>query len=283
MRNELNKKYYLKILKFLSISALLYIAYGILIFMMQRSILFPTDYARGPQGISEQIPDSAKIWIKTEFGKSETWYLAPFNSKLNETHPLIIIGHGNADVIDKWVTLVSRLREVGIGVLLVEYPGYGRSSGHPTQESITKAFIASYDSILTMPEIDSEKIILLGQSIGGGPICALAKERPSASIILISTFTSVRTFASQYFLPEFLIRDPFDNLSLIKNYDNPVLIVHGTNDNLIPFEEGKILYSASKNGKMISKDGGHNSTIKNWRLFWDNDVLPFLRNNGILG
>jgi len=250
--------------------------------MLQRTILFPTDYAKGSRGVSEQIPDSAIFWIKTEFGKSETWYLAPFNSNLNETHPLVIIGHGNADVIDKWVTLVSRLREVGIGVLLVEYPGYGRSSGQPTQASITKAFIASYDSIITKSEIDSEKIILLGQSIGGGPICALAKERPSASIILISTFTSVRTFASQYLLPEFLIRDPFDNLSLIKTYNNPVLIVHGTDDNLIPYEEGKILYTAAKNGKIISKDGGHNTTIKNWRLFWDGDILPFLRKNGVL-
>lgn len=282
MKNKLNNNFYRKTLKFLSISALLYIVYGILIFMMQRSILFPTQYAKGPQGISEQIPDSAKIWIETKFGKSETWYLAPFDSKLNETHPLIIIGHGNADVIDKWVNIVSRFREVGIGVLLVEFPGYGRSTGNPTQESITSAFIASYDSILIKAEIDSEKIILLGQSIGGGPICALAKERPSAAIILISTFTSVRTFASQYFLPEFLIRDPFDNLSLIKTYDNPVLIVHGINDNLIPFEEGKILYSVSKNGKMISKNGGHNSTIKNWRKFWDNEVLPFLRENGVL-
>ncbi len=152
------KKIYIKAIKFLSIGAIFYIAYGFLIFMLQRDILFPTDYAKGPRGVSEQIPDSAKIWIETEFGKSETWYLAPFNSKLNETHPLIIIGHGNADVIDKWVTLVSRLREVGIGVLLVEFPGYGRSTGHPTQESITKAFIASYDSILTKPEIISENI-----------------------------------------------------------------------------------------------------------------------------
>ncbi len=276
------KKLYQKSIKFLSIGALFYIAYGILIFILQRDILFPTDYARGPKGISEQIPDSAKIWIDTEYGNSETWYLAPFQKELDKPHPLIIIGHGNADVIDKWVNIVSRLREVGIGVLLVEYPGYGRSSGQPTQESITNAFIASYDSILSKPEIDPEKIILLGQSIGGGPICALAKERPSAAVILISTFTSVRTFASQYFLPEFLIRDPFDNLNVIKNYNNPVLIVHGKNDNLIPFEEGKILYAAVKNGKMISNDGGHNSTITNWLLFWDNDILPFLRKNGIL-
>jgi len=276
------KKIYIKAIKFLSIGAIFYIAYGVLIFMLQRDILFPTDYAKGPRGVSEQIPDSAIFWIETDFGKTETWYLAPLHPQINEPHPLIIIGHGNADVIDKWVSIVSPLREVGIGVLLVEYPGYGRSSGEPTQESITKAFIASYDTIITKTEINSKNIILLGQSIGGGPICALAKERPSAAVILISTFTSVRTFASNYFLPEFLIRDPFDNLAVIQNYDNPVLIVHGKSDNLIPFEEGEILYAAAKNGMMISNDGGHNSTITNWPLFWDNDVLPFLRMNGVL-
>ena len=72
------KKVYIKTIKFLSIGAILYIAYGALIFILQRDILFPTDYARGPIGISEEFPDSAKIWINTQFGKSETWYYLLF-------------------------------------------------------------------------------------------------------------------------------------------------------------------------------------------------------------
>ena len=193
----------------------------------------------------------------------------------------MIVGHGNGDVIDRWVNPVARLREIGIGILLVEYPGYGRSQGNPNQEDITKVFIKSYDSIIKNPKIDKNKIILLGQSIGGGAICTLAKERPSCAMILISTFTSVRIFASQYYLPSFLVRDTFDNFSLVSIYKSPILFIHGENDTLIPFAESEELNNVAQNGKLISLDGGHNM-IRKWRPFWDNQVIPFLRENEIL-
>ncbi len=266
---------------FLSIVVFLYIAYCIFFFIIQRSILFPIEYAKVPVGVAEQIPDSSKIWIKNQFGLTETWYLPPVNLDSNKTHPLIIIGHGNGDVIDDWVNRVLKLREIGIRVLLVEYPGYGRSKGKPNQEDITKVFIKSYDSIITKPEIDKNKIILLGQSLGGGAICALAKKRPSAAMILISTFTSVGVFASQYYLPKFLVKDTFDNLSVVSNYTKPILFIHGKNDKIIPFTESEKLNSAAKNGRLIILGGGH-SMIKKWGPFWNNQVIPFLKENKIL-
>lgn len=266
---------------FLSIVVFLYIAYCAFFFIIQRNILFPIEYAKVPSGIAEQIPDSSKIWIENKFGSTETWYLPPINLGSELEHPLIIIGHGNGDVIDRWVNLVARLREIGIGVLLIEYPGYGRSQGKPNQENITQVFIKSYDSIIANSRIDKNKIILLGQSIGGGAICALAKKRPSSAMILISCFTSVRIFASQYYLPKFLIRDTFDNLSVVSTYENPILFAHGKNDKLIPFTESKKLNDVAQNGKLISLDGGHN-VIKKWRPFWNNQVIPFLKENKIL-
>jgi len=266
---------------FLSIVVFFYIAYCIFFFIFQRNFLYPIEYAKVPEGVAEQIPDSSKIWLKNDFGNTETWYLPPVNLDSNKSHPLIIIAHGNGDVIDDWVNRVSKLREIGIGVLLVEYPGYGRSKGKPNQEDITKVFIKSYDSIITKPEIDKNKIILLGQSLGGGAICALAKERPSAAMILISTFTNVGFFASQYYLPKFLVKDTFNNLSVVSNYTKPILLVHGKNDKVIPFTESEKLNSVAKNGRLIILDGGHDM-IKNWRLFWNNQVIPFLKENKIL-
>ena len=122
----------------LSTVAVLYIAYCVFFFVIQRSILFPIEYAKVPKGISEQIPIRSKIKIRNDFGVTETWFLPPFNVDSNKTYPLMIVGHGNGDVIDRWVNLVVRLREVGVGILLVEYPGYGRSKGEPKQENITK-------------------------------------------------------------------------------------------------------------------------------------------------
>lgn len=258
-----------------------YCAYCIFFYLLQRKLIFPTDFVGVPKGIVEQIPDSSKYWIENEFGKTETWYLPPLNFEYNKTYPLMIIAHGNADIIDRWVEVVKFLRKSGIGVLLVEYPGYGRSKGNPSQHNITEVFLKSYDIIIKKSEIDKNKIILLGQSIGGGAVCSLAKERPSNLMILISTFTSIDIFASQYLLPKFLVKDTFDNLSVVSNYKNPSLFVHGKNDNIIPISESEILNNAAQNGKLIKLDGGHNM-IRNWEPFWKNIVIPYLNKNGIL-
>jgi pimeloyl-ACP methyl ester carboxylesterase len=278
MNNINYRKYSITIFSY---AAIIYIAYCVFFFILQRNLLFPVEHAMVPDGISERIPDSSKLWIENDFGKTETWYLPPIKINSEKKHPLIIVGHGNGDVIDRWLSVVSKLREIGIGVLLVEYPGYGRSDGRPNEKDITNVFIKSYDLIISKPEINKNKIILLGQSIGGGAICALANNRPSNALILISTFTDVGVLAAQYYLPKFLVKDRFDNLAVVSKYEKPILIVHGRNDNLIPFSESEKLNSVALNSKLITLNGGHNM-IKKWRPFWENIVIPYLDNNKIL-
>jgi pimeloyl-ACP methyl ester carboxylesterase len=277
MRNNKVKKYSILIT---SIVVVMYVAYCTFFYVTQRSLLFPIDFLNIPNGIAEQIPEKSKLKIENDFGNTESWYLPPFNIDSNKSYPIMIIGHGNGDLIDSWVNIISYLRENDIGVLLVEYPGYGRSEGKPNQEDITKVFIKSYDLIIAKPEVDKNKIILLGQSIGGGAICSLAKQRSSSAMILISTFTSTSIFASKYFLPKFLIKDDFDNLSVVKNYQEPILFVHGKNDKLIPITESEKLRDTSVNGELVVLNGGHNM-IKSWRPFWQDVVMPFLKRNGI--
>ena len=193
----------------------------------------------------------------------------------------MIIAHGNADLIDRWIKIAEILNSKGIAVLLVEYPGYGRSTGDPSQESISRVFIDAYDIITKRAEIDKDKILLLGQSIGSGAVCSLAQERPFAAIILISAFTNIGIFAKNYFLPKFLVKDPFDNLSVISNIDRPVLFIHGIDDDLIPYEESEKLLAASKNGMLIGIEGEHNLML-NRTSFWVNHIVPFLKRNDIL-
>jgi len=276
---NMNFKKFAKIL--LSFVAIIYFAYCTYFYYVQRDMLFPIEYVKVPNNISTKIPESSKLWIDNSFGQTESWYLPPLNLDSNLTYPLIIVAHGNGDVIDKWVNTTSFLRENGIAILLVEYPGYGRSAGRPNQKDITEVLIKSYDEILNKPEIDKNKITFLGQSVGGGAICSLAKKRKSASMILISTFTNVNIFASQYYLPKFLVKDEFDNLSVVSNYEKPLLLVHGENDSLIPISEAKKLKSAARKGELIVLEGGHN-TIKKWRPFWEDIVFPFLSKNNLL-
>jgi pimeloyl-ACP methyl ester carboxylesterase len=168
----------------------------------------------------------------------------------------------------------------GLGWSL-KYPGYGRSQGSPTQASITEAFVAAYDALLDHPQVDPTAIVLFGRSVGGGAVAALAAQRPSAALILFSTFTNVRSFATRYGLPGWAVRDPFDTLAVVQAYRQPVLIFHGRRDRTIPYVHAVTLHQAASQGELISLACDHNDCVTDWERFWQ-EVQPFLREAGVL-
>jgi hypothetical protein len=141
--------------------------------------------------------------------------------------------------------------------------------------------VAAYDALVARKDVDPSRIVLFGRSLGGGAVCALAAKRPSAALILLSTFTSVQSLASHFLVPGFLVLDPFDNLALVGSYSGPVLVVHGSNDNLIPYDHGTALYRAAQRGKMLTYDCRHNDCPPSWDAFWQ-DVESFLLGAGII-
>ncbi|MCP4673219.1 MAG: prolyl oligopeptidase family serine peptidase, partial [Desulfobacula sp.] len=155
-----------------------------------------------------------------------------------------------------------------------------RSKGSPSQESITQAFIKAYDFIVKQKDIDPDKIVFLGRSIGGGAVCSLARQRKPAAIILMSSFINTKSFAGKYLAPGALILDPFDNLKTMEQYSGPALIIHGRDDELIPYDHGLQLHKACKNSKLITYDCGHNNCPPNLDIFI-NDVKSFLEESGI--
>ncbi len=225
--------------------------------------------------MSADIVGLEKIWIDTDSGKIESWFVPPAGEAPKKPFPMVICAHGNAELIDFWPQDFRKFSEMGLGMLLVEYPGYGRSAGSPSQQSITEAFIAAYDIIVSRKDVDPSKIIFFGRSLGGGVICSLAEKRPSAAFVLMSTFISARSFASRYLVPSFLVRDPFHNDEIVSNYTGPVLIIHGIWDNIIPYAHGKTLYQIALHGKMITYNCAHNDCPPNWEVFWK-DIESFL-------
>ncbi len=263
-------------------SLVLYVGYCLLLFLGQRHMLFPR-YLLPPLVVEdhEKAPPLETIWIQTRFGKVEAWYLPPARSSNNQPAPLVIFAHGNAERIDFCIQELLQFTLWGMGVLLVEFPGYGRSEGKPSQASITETFVTAYDLMAGREDVDASKIILYGRSIGGGAICSLLKYRRAAAVILMSTFTSARSFASRYLVPAFLVRDPFDNLSVLKAFQGPLLILHGKHDEVIPYAHGNALYQASPNARFLSYECGHNDCPPDWSRFWE-DVEEFLRSAGLV-
>jgi pimeloyl-ACP methyl ester carboxylesterase len=258
-----------------------YCGYCIFLFLVQRSILFPRNQIPFPRQPEIGISGLVKIWLNTEYGKIETWYLPPASGLQSKRAPAVIFGHGNGEIIDYWPETLQHFNRMGIGLMLVEYPGYGRSGGRPSQKSITGTFVAAYDTLISREDVDPAKIILFGRSVGGGAICALAGLKPSAALILMSTFTSVQAMAAKFLTPKFLVRDPFDNLEIIKSYPGPVLVIHGRNDRIVPFSHGTRLHQAAKNSQLITYESGHNDCPPDLNQFWQ-DVELFLMDNKII-
>ncbi len=258
-----------------------YCVYCIFLFLMQRSMIFPRNQIPFPTGTGIRIPGLEKIWLDTEFGKVETWYLPPVSVSKSRPVPAVIFAHGNGELIDYWPEELQNFSRMGIGLLLVEYPGYGRSTGTPSQQSITGTFVAAYDALVSRKEVDPSRIVLFGRSVGGGAVCSLAVQRPSAALVLMSTFTSIQSMASKFLAPKFLVRDPFNNLEVIKGYKGPVLVIHGRYDSIIPYDHGAKLHKAAKNSTLITYEAGHNDCPPDWNQFWK-DIELFLTNKGII-
>jgi pimeloyl-ACP methyl ester carboxylesterase len=261
-------------------AVVLYAAFLIALYFEQGSIIYPGVKNRVdrvlPQGQGGEV-----IQISTATDNVEALFLPATAATDAKQKPLVIFGHGNGEVIDYWVASLDGFRERGIGVLLVEYPGYGRSTGSPSERSIRAVMDAAYDRIVTDGRVDSTRIVGFGQSLGGGAICQLAKDRPLRALILESTFPSLDIFVAGYWAPSFLLHDHFDSLSAVKHFPGPVLVIHGRDDRLIPWEQGKRLASAAAHSTFKVYDCGHGCWDPERLPFW-RDAVPFLVGAGVL-
>jgi fermentation-respiration switch protein FrsA (DUF1100 family) len=264
----------------LCIGALLaYGMYAVFYFSIQRKLLFP--------GRQIEIPSAGtapgfvqKIPLAVSFGSVESWFVPAADGSGEGRRPAVIFAHGNAEIIDYCLDELLPYRDLGIHLLLVEFPGYGRSEGEPSERTIAETMAAAYDRIAARDDVDAGRIFAHGRSVGGGAICRLAAQRPLRALVLQSTFTSVRSFAARYFLPPLLVRDPFDNLSVVRSFNGPVLVIHGRHDEIIPYKNGVRLASAAKNGKLLSYDCAHNDCPPDHGRYW-NDISGFLASAGI--
>ena len=269
------------LVKILAWGLLAYLIYAGLLLVFQRHVLFPRYQI--PDVPDPSIPNThfEKIWLKTGFGNTEAWFLSAHHKAPTEAKPVLIFAHGNAELIDFWPDEFSRFASHGIAVFLVEYPGYGRSAGHPSQKTITETFTAAYDYVVERSDVDPSRVILMGRSLGGGAVCALGSKRPCAAMILMSTFTSIKTFAKRFLVPPALVRDPFDNLAFVSTFNNPVLVIHGKQDDLIPLSHGLKLARAAKNARMHTYACKHNDCPPSWEQL-EEDIILFLREAGVI-
>ncbi len=264
-------------MKILAAALLLYGLYCLGLFFLQRQMMFPRFWLEPG---ADAAPAGVVVdWIEAPFGRVETWYMPPKQS--TEPAAAVIVAHGNGELIDDLPAEFSPLQAMGMAVLLVEYPGYGRSKGAPGQQRIAEIFRRAYDRLAARPEIDAARIVFFGRSLGGGAVCDLTRFRKARAVVLVSTFTSARSFARRYLAPGFLVRDPFDNEAALRRYPGPVLVVHGRHDEVVAFSHAGALARAASDARLTVLDCGHNDCPPEPVRFW-RQAAAFFKEAGVL-
>lgn len=244
-----------KILRVLGFIALLYVAYGAALYLFQDRLLFPGAALPVPAR-SFVVKDAQLIELPFDGGQSTAYFLPAIGTVGGKTGA-VIIAHGNGKLADYLVDAFSGWRSLGIALLIVEYPGYGRAPGKPSDKSIRQAMVAGYDWLASRSDIDSGRIAAHGVSLGGGAVGLLLRERPLAGAMLHATFTSLRSFPPQYGLPAFLLRNEMNTLEAVERTNTPVFVIHGKYDTIIPPEHGIALAKAAKMKDFVLWECGH--------------------------
>ena len=176
---------------------------------------------------------------------------------------VVVWFHGNGEDLADAVPMVSLLRTLGVGVLAVEYPGYGVAGGTPSEQGAYAAAESALSWLRTERGVDDARVVLLGQSLGSGVATEMASRGHGARLVLISPFTSVAEMARRLFpfFPARFVRHRFDTLSKAASISMPVLILHGTEDEVVPFSMGERLAAAFPQARLVQIPGGQHNDL----------------------
>ena len=243
-----------------------------LAYTFQRKLIYVPDPERvtpehaNLKGVSENV-------ITTPDGEHlVTWWTAPKPGK-----PVVLYFHGNGGNISWRSGRVQMLQQAGFGVMTLSYRGYGGSTGAPSEAAIIADAQLAYDH-LRDKGFGPSQIVLFGESLGSGVAVQLAASRSVAGLVLDSPYSSLTDVASRRFpiLPvRLLLQDQFNSMGHIKDVHVPLLIVHGDQDDVVPYDLGRRLFeTANEPKKFLTLPGaGHTAPLKDGS--WDT-IRPFL-------
>ena len=193
----------------------------------------------------------------------------------------VLLFHGNAGNISHRIDYALMFRRLGYSTLLVDYRGYGLSTGKPSEDGTYRDADAAWRWLTESRGLKERDIVLFGESLGGGVASWLALRHTPRALVLASTFTAAVDLGAELyaFLPVRLIsRFSYDTLSRLAEVRAPVLVVHSPGDDIIPYSHGERLYAAAREPKsFLELSGGHNDGFVFARPEWVSALGKFLR------
>eukprot|EP00933_Yihiella_yeosuensis_P076722 TRINITY_DN86641_c0_g1_i1.p1 TRINITY_DN86641_c0_g1~~TRINITY_DN86641_c0_g1_i1.p1 ORF type:complete len:421 (+),score=93.80 TRINITY_DN86641_c0_g1_i1:40-1263(+) len=243
----------------------------LLVFLLQRKLLFlPQPNIADPAVTGGEI-----VLLQTDKAgplngaRQAAVYFPPKDAEA----PVFAFFHGNGDQIG-WTSayLGQQMQSAfGAGFVGIEYPGYGLAEGKPSEESIYEASEQMLRHFAKERGLDSGRVVLLGHSVGAGVAMEMAARGLGSKLILLSPFLSVAEMACEIYpflapvlrIAPFFVRDQFDNSAKADSLKMPVLVIHGKQDEIVPFSQGKTLSGKVKGAQLFAVEGvGHNDVFE---------------------
>ena len=195
--------------------------------------------------------------------KLDGWFLP-----VEAPRATLLFFHGNAGNISHRLESLDFFHSLGLAVFILDYRGYGRSEGSPSEVGTYKDAEAAWRYLTETRGLSPSEILLFGRSLGGAMAAYLASRHKAMGLVLESTFTSVPALAAEHYpwVPvRWLIRYHYPTLERLPGLRMPLWIVHSNEDEIVPFSHGQALYEAAGEPKrLLEIRGGHNDPV-GWR------------------
>ncbi|MGL5095237.1 MAG: alpha/beta fold hydrolase, partial [Planctomycetia bacterium] len=221
------------------------------LYRLERSLLYhPTPAAT--EFFAPPSPLIQDVFLKTKSGVALHAWWRPTEVEPSET-PAVLYLHGNAGNLScRGMSIEEWVRETGSPVFIVDYPGYGKSGGAPSEQGCYEAGEASLEW-LAANGYPAERVVLMGTSLGGGVAVELALRHPTCrALVVVKSFLSIPDMARRLYpsIPlHLVVRDRFDNHAKVGRLKPPALYAYGDRDVLIPLDVGRALFAAAADPK----------------------------------
>ncbi len=265
----------------LQIALLVYLGLAALIYFKQSSLVFLPEMDRGFRASPADIGlPFTPLSLATADGETLDGWFVPTGTN-RAARGLVIFFHGNGGNIGHRLDYLRMFHGLGLATLIIDYRGYGRSSGTPSEEGSYLDAAAAWRHATQVLGFAADHIALYGESLGGGVAAQLAVDNHPGALILASTFTSVPDMGADIYplLPiRLLARIRYDTLARLPHVASPVLVIHSRNDDIIPFAHGQRLFEAARQPKQFLEiAGGHNEGFIFDEEHWIKQLDRFLQ------
>ncbi len=248
------------------VAVLLPLLYVMLRWFEHRQVYHPT-HGFAVTGAALHRPWEDVTFAATDGVRLNGWFF-PGATNSPRSRFVILHCHGNGGNISHRLEAAAGLLDLGLGVLLFDYRGYGRSAGRPSEEGTYRDAQGAY-AWLRGRGFAPTNILVFGESLGGAVAADLARREPVGGLILQSTFTSIPDVGAELFpwLPvRWLAHTRYDTRAKLPLIRIPLLVLHSRTDTLIPFHHAEQNFAAANEPKLLVElAGDHNDSVETGR------------------